>query len=136
MGLSTGDVSINRQDARLTVMTTEVYRNIAGRSNAPTTANADQPINPTNDLNKNAVLVLDEFHYMGIPRRGGVWEECVITSPAHTQIIGLSATLPNARQLADWMEGVTGRKTVLIEAPSARPVPLLQRLQIRVPFQC
>ena len=62
--------------------------------------------------------------YRGQPGRGGVWEECVITSPQHTQIIGLSATLPNAVQLAEWMESVTGRKTVLVEAPGSRPVPL------------
>ncbi|CAJ1906663.1 unnamed protein product [Cylindrotheca closterium] len=123
VGLSTGDVSINRQEARLTVMTTEVYRNIAWRS----TGSVDPAIetgSKTNDLKKNAVVVLDELHYMGIPGRGGVWEECIITSPPHTQIIGLSATLPNARQLADWMEAVTGRKTILIDAPGARPVPL------------
>ncbi|KAL3933010.1 MAG: hypothetical protein SGBAC_010586 [Bacillariaceae sp.] len=123
VGLSTGDVSINRQEARLTVMTTEVYRNIAWRS----TGSVDPAVetgSKTNDLKQNAVVVLDEFHYMGIPGRGGVWEECIITSPPHTQIIGLSATLSNARQLADWMEGVTGRKTVLIDAPGARPVPL------------
>jgi hypothetical protein len=117
-------VSINRQDARLTVMTTEVYRNIAWRSSGAPDQDEDKPPNSSNDLTKNAVVVLDEFHYMGQPGRGGVWEECVITSPAHTQIIGLSATLPNALQLAEWMEGVTGRKTVLIEAPGTRPVPL------------
>ena len=54
----------------------------------------------------------------------GVWEESVITSPAHTQIIGLSATLSNAKELADWMTTVTGKYTELIEAPVARPVPL------------
>lgn len=123
VGLSTGDVSINRQNARLTVMTTEVYRNIAWRSSGPSDPENMQP-NSSNNLGKNAMVILDEFHYMGIPGRGGVWEECIITSPPHTQIIGLSATLPNARQLADWMESVTGRKTVLIEAPGARPVPL------------
>ncbi len=35
-GLSTGDVSINK-GARMTVMTTEVYRNIAWRSSTPST---------------------------------------------------------------------------------------------------
>ena len=123
VGLSTGDVSINRQEARLTVMTTEVYRNIAWRSSGSPDLDG-KASSKSNDLRKNAVVVLDEFHYMGIPGRGGVWEECVITSPQHTQIVGLSATLPNAIQLADWMEGVTGRKTVLIEAPGSRPVPL------------
>ena len=133
VGLSTGDVSINRQDARLTVMTTEVYRNIAWRSSGSPSLNGDIQIaeeaspwetTKSNDLRQNAVVVLDEFHYMGLPGRGGVWEECIITSPAHTQIVGLSATLPNALQLAEWIEGVTGRKTVLIEAPGERPVPL------------
>lgn len=68
---------------------------------------------------------------MGQPGRGGVWEECVITSPSHTQIVGLSATLPNALQLASWMEGVTGRKTVLVEAKGGRPVPLRYMFAIR-----
>ena len=134
VGLSTGDVSINREKARLTVMTTEVYRNIAWRSSAQSSEidslnsqdeeNMVSKNNSGNNLRKNAMVVLDEFHYMGQPGRGGVWEECVITSPAHTQIIGLSATLPNALELAKWMESVTGRSTKLIEAPGARPVPL------------
>ncbi|OEU09387.1 P-loop containing nucleoside triphosphate hydrolase protein, partial [Fragilariopsis cylindrus CCMP1102] len=134
VGLSTGDVSINREKARLTVMTTEVYRNIAWRSSAQSSEidslnsqdeeNMVSKNNSGNNLRKNAMVVLDEFHYMGQPGRGGVWEECVITSPAHTQIIGLSATLPNALELAKWMESVTGRSTILIEAPGARPVPL------------
>jgi superfamily II RNA helicase len=132
VGLSTGDMSINRKDSRLTVMTTEVYRNIAWRSTGSEQGvegkKRPKPLEDDSmyrdELEKNAVVVLDEFHYMGIPGRGGVWEECVITSPAHTQIIGLSATLPNAAQLADWMQGVTGRRTVLVEAPGKRPVPL------------
>jgi replicative superfamily II helicase len=119
-GLSTGDISINK-GARVTVMTTEVYRNIAWRSSTPTSAMSDT----YNELVDNAVVVLDEFHYMGSPGRGGVWEESVITSPNHTQIVGLSATLSNAQSLASWMESVTGRRTILVEVPAnKRPVPL------------
>ena len=66
----------------------------------------------------------DEFHYMGDKGRGSTWEECVIFNPLHTQIVGLSATLPNANALAAWMESVTGRKSILIEANDKRPVPL------------
>jgi superfamily II RNA helicase len=36
----------------------------------------------------------------------------------------LSATLPNAHRLAAWMESVTGRTTILVEAGGTRPVPL------------
>lgn len=81
VGLSTGDVSINREKARLSIMTTEVYRNIAWRSSAQ--SNDIDFLNnkveeelvfdnkSNNDLRKNAVVVLDEFHYMGQPGRGG-----------------------------------------------------------------
>lgn len=118
-GLSTGDISINK-GARITVMTTEVYRNIAWRSSTPTAT-----LMGTNELLENTVVVLDEFHYMGQPGRGGVWEESIITSPSHTQIVGLSATLSNAAALAAWMEHVTGRRTILVEVPGQeRPVPL------------
>jgi superfamily II RNA helicase len=130
VGLSTGDMSINR-GAQIMVMTTEVYRNMAWRaSSSPTTADAsddmtedDEVISEDNDLANLAVVVLDEFHYMGQPGRGGVWEECVITSPAHTQIVGLSATLPNAHDISSWMSSVT-KQTTLVEASGGRPVPL------------
>ena len=61
---------------------------------------------------------------MGLPGRGGVWEECVIMSPAHTQIIGLSATIPNAAKLTQWMQSVTSRQSRHVEATCGRPVPL------------
>lgn len=114
-GLSTGDLSINKE-ASVRVMTTEVYRNIAWRSSIP---------EEDDGLAETAVVVLDELHYMGLPGRGGVWEECIITSPQHTQIVGLSATLSNGPEIAAWMENVTTRRTVLVDVPSSkRPVPL------------
>lgn len=123
VGLSTGDMSINR-DAQLRVMTTEVYRNMAWRSSGLEGKDGSTVNLEDDELARNGVVVLDEFHYMGQQGRGGVWEESVITTPSHSQIVGLSATLPNARQLAQWMESVSGRETVLIEATGARPVPL------------
>ena len=101
-------------------MTTEVYQNLAGRAK-----NSIAPISDSeNVLASNAFVVLDEFHYMGLPGRGGVWEECVIMSPAHTQIIGLSATIPNAAKLTQWMQSVTSRQSRHVEATCGRPVPL------------
>jgi hypothetical protein len=124
-GLSTGDISINK-GARITVMTTEVYRNIAWRSSTPTSIFVEENKNTNDELSQNAVVVLDEFHYMGHPGRGGVWEESIIMSPAkQTQIVGLSATLSNGPDLAAWMETVTERTTVLVNVPAfCRPVPL------------
>jgi hypothetical protein len=142
VGLSTGDVSIRKRTARVTVMTTEVYRNLAWRttatSNSSTTtrtprrgrANDDVDDNDDYDdddagvLDGTGLVVFDEFHYMGNPGRGGAWEESVITSPSHVQMIALSATLPNAADLRDWMESVTNRTTILVQVRQQRPVPL------------
>ena len=131
VGLSTGDMSINR-GSRITVMTTEVYRNMAWRADGSKNEDNDEMGGEEeegeafgeNELANTSVVVLDEFHYMGQPGRGGVWEECVITSPQHTQIVGLSATLPNADRLVSWIQSVTGRETKLVEANNGRPVPL------------
>jgi len=131
VGLSTGDMSINIHESSVTVMTTEVYRNMAWKEDRQhfnrssignTTTNAIS--NYSRRLENVAVVVLDEFHYMGLRGRGSVWEESVITSQPHTQIVALSATLPNANQLAQWIQHVTNRKTELVIANEKRPVPL------------
>jgi superfamily II RNA helicase len=140
VGLSTGDISI-RRGSEVTIMTTEVYRNMAWRAKtgaASLTKGIEQDdiqidnlqllesarLDEYADLSSNSIVVLDEFHYMGEKGRGSTWEESVIFTPQHTQIVGLSATLPNAHRLANWMESVTGRKSVLVEAGGKRPVPL------------
>ena len=142
VGLSTGDISI-RRGSDVTIMTTEVYRNMAWRAKTGAASlltngiehDADIQIDNSQllesarldeyaDLSANSIVVLDEFHYMGQKGRGSTWEESVIFTPEHTQIVGLSATLPNAHRLAAWMESVTGRKSVLVEAGGKRPVPL------------
>jgi len=146
VGLATGDISI-RRGADVTIMTTEVYRNMAWRAksgisslldNADTdddsiqvdvnklesAARSERNDGVYSELSDNNVVVLDEFHYMGQKGRGSTWEECVIFNPMHTQIIGLSATLPNAHRLAEWMQSTTGRESILIEANTGRPVPL------------
>jgi replicative superfamily II helicase len=142
VGLSTGDVSIHKRTAVVTVMTTEVYRNMAwratGQSSSTSSSTTSSSTNDnaaaaqlndpgedkSSDLDDTAVVVFDEFRYMGLPGRGGVWEESVITSPSHVQMIALSATLPNADDLCRWMESVTQRTTVLVQVSQQRPVPL------------
>ena len=138
VGLSTGDMSINC-GAKIMVMNTEVYRNMAWRASSSSSSSSSLSKETGNDNNNNeekvednelsnlSVVVLDEFHYMGKPGRGGVWEECVITSPSHTQITGLSATLTNANGITNWMNTVLSpRKTVLIDDANlcGHPVPL------------
>lgn len=113
VGLLTGDISINR-NAYIVVMTTEVYRNMLYGT-------------VLGDVRSNLTyvesVIVDECHYMNDPDRGTVWEELVIYSPAQVQLVALSATVANAKELCAWMNKVHG-PTSLVES-SYRPVPLL-----------
>ena len=97
VGLLTGDNSING-DAPIVVMTTEVLRNmIYGRR----------------DLDDLALVVLDEVHFLQDTYRGPVWEEVIIHLPEHVQLVCLSATVSNSRELAEWIETVRGPTTAV-----------------------
>jgi ATP-dependent RNA helicase HelY len=108
VGLLTGDNSING-DAPVVVMTTEVLRNMiyAGRA-----------------LDDLALVVLDEVHFLQDAYRGPVWEEVIIHLPQHVQLVCLSATVSNARELASWIETVRGPTVSVLE--ERRPVRLDQ----------
>ena len=74
IGLLTGDNSINTS-APILVMTTEVLRNmIYARSEA---------------LNRLAVVVLDEVHFLQDAYRGPVWDEVIIHLDPTVQLVCL-----------------------------------------------
>jgi superfamily II RNA helicase len=108
IGILTGDVSIN-PDAPVMIMTTEIFRNKV----------LDEP----QSLKKYAWIIFDEIHYIDNPERGTVWEESLIFLPPHMNLLGLSATIPNIKQLAQWIQSIHKKevKTVIEEK---RPVPL------------
>ena len=108
IGILTGDVSIN-PDAPVLIMTTEIFRNKV----------LDEPAS----LGRYSWVIFDEIHYIDNPERGTVWEESLIFLPAHMNVLGLSATIPNIKQLASWIESIHKKpvKTVIEER---RPVPL------------
>lgn len=110
VGLLTGDISINRE-ARILVMTTEVFRNMLYGINDDRTL-----------LNDIGYVVLDECHFMNDAERGTVWEESIIYCPESIQIIALSATVANADELTNWINEVH-HDTRLISS-DFRPVPL------------
>ncbi len=112
VGLLTGDTSINR-NAQIVVMTTEVFRNMLYGTNFGAVAD---------NLKDVKYVVLDEVHYMNDEQRGTVWEESIIYCPTNVQIIALSATVANARELTDWINTVHS-KTELVNT-DFRPVPL------------
>lgn len=112
VGILTGDVAVNR-DAQVVVMTTEIYRNMLYGTLFGTI---------DNELRHLRYVVLDECHYMNDPERGTVWEESIIYSPQSIQILALSATIANAKELSEWISNVHGT-TNLVET-FTRPVPL------------
>ncbi len=105
VGILTGDVKVNPR-ARVLVMTTEILRNALYGSG----------------LDNLRYIVLDECHYMGDEGRGTVWEEIIIGAPKDVLLVGLSATVANVKEIADWIS-IVHRPIVPIYHPH-RPVPL------------
>jgi superfamily II RNA helicase len=92
VGLVTGDVVVN-QEGSILVMTTEVLRNMLVQGSG---------------LDDVGVVVFDEVHYMGDPERGTAWEESILLAPKHIPFVCLSATVPNAAEIAAWLQEVHG----------------------------
>jgi ATP-dependent RNA helicase HelY len=117
VGLVTGENTIN-DDAPVVVMTTEILRNLIYEDPAR--------------LDLVRYVVLDEVHYIDDFPRGSVWEEIVIQAPRGIKLVGLSATIGNYRQIAEWMaENRGGMETVFHEQ---RPVELKMWLAIHNRF--
>ena len=115
VGILTGDRREN-VDAPVVIMTTEVYRNMA-------LANKYGDKNPL--MENLGTVIFDEFHYLGDPDRGPVWEESVMYTPNDVQILGLSATIGNPKELTNWMGGLEDKDVHLVSIPEeARHVPL------------
>ncbi|MCF8011737.1 MAG: DEAD/DEAH box helicase [Clostridiales bacterium] len=109
VGLITGDISIYERSPLL-VMTTEIFRNWCF-SNPEWMSNI-------------SFVIFDEIHYLDDPHRGTAWEESIIFAPPHIKILGLSATVPNIHELADWMSDVRQYPVVVVEEKE-RAVPLV-----------
>src|ERR1044071_4148287 len=105
VGILTGDVKVNPA-GRVLVMTTEILRNMFY----------------TGGLAELGYVVLDECHYMGDEGRGTVWEEIIVNAPFDVQLVALSATVANVKEIADWIS-IVHRPIVPIFHPQ-RPVPL------------
>ncbi|MDE5640569.1 MAG: DEAD/DEAH box helicase, partial [Bifidobacterium castoris] len=114
VGLLTGDTSIN-SEADIVVMTTEVLRNMLYEHSTT--------------LEALRYVVLDEVHYLADRFRGPVWEEVIIHLPSSVRIVGLSATVSNVEDFADWIASVRGETKLVIS--EHRPVPLDQYVLVQ-----
>lgn len=112
VGIMTGDVVIN-SSAPILIMTTEVYRNMLLES--------DPEIQQVN------YVIFDEIHYLSDIERGTVWEESIIFSPEHVRFLCLSATIPNAKEFAEWIQRIKNH-FVDVVIYNKRAVPLKHHL--------
>ncbi len=108
VGIVTGDVVIN-SEAEICLMTTEIFRNILHQ---------DRP-----RLDGISHVIFDEIHYLSDEERGTVWEESIIFMPPEMRLLGLSATIPNAKELADWISEIKEHQVAVI-LKKERAVPL------------
>ncbi len=114
VGLVTGDI-VEHSRASIVIMTTEVYRNMLLEEGG-------ERFGLSSSLDDVGFVVFDELHYLSDIERGPVWEEAIICSPPHVQLVGLSATVSNAHNLADWISRV--HRPIVLVTHEQRAVPL------------
>lgn len=117
VGLVTGDI-VERSKASIVIMTTEVYRNMLLEDGSEHLGTNTGP----SSLADVGYVVFDELHYLSDVGRGPVWEEAIICSPSHVQLVGLSATVSNAEDLAEWISRV--HRPITLVTHEQRAVPL------------
>ncbi len=110
VGILTGDRRENAA-APVIVGTTEILRNQLYDA-------MHRGVDLPSDL-----AILDEAHFLADEDRGVVWEEVMMYLPARVHLLLLSATIRNARQVADWLESIRSKPCVVVEE-TGRPVPL------------
>ncbi|KAK2952337.1 putative ATP-dependent RNA helicase DOB1 [Blattamonas nauphoetae] len=108
VGLMTGDVTLN-ETAKCLVMTTEILRNMLYKGSEVT--------------REVAWVIFDEIHYMRDYERGVVWEETIISLPKNCRFVFLSATIPNAKEFAEWICSIHNQPCHVVST-DYRPVPL------------
>lgn len=108
VGLVTGDTTINAEASCL-VMTTEVLRVMLYRG--------------ATTMREVKWVIFDEMHLLGSADRGWVLEESLILLPHSVRVVLLSATVPNASEVAEWLAHLH-KQPVHVVHTSRRPVPL------------
>ncbi|XP_041998111.1 DExH-box ATP-dependent RNA helicase DExH9-like isoform X2 [Salvia splendens] len=108
VGLMTGDVTID-PNASCLVMTTEIWRSMQYKGSEIT--------------REVAWIIFDEVHYMRDRERGVVWEESIVMAPRNSRFVFLSATVPNAKEFADWVAKVLQQPCHIVYT-DYRPTPL------------
>ena len=119
IGIKTGDIDINSEDASLVIMTTEILRNKLFLDN-----------NEENGMNSLKCVIFDEVHWIKDKDRGHIWEQSLISLNKNIQLIMLSATIPNINKFSEWIYKVRDYKPLTIITTKNRIIPLTHYLYI------
>ena len=128
VGLMTGDVTIN-PTASCLIMTTEVgtlstmIKCVTFFKLIHLQILRSMLYRGSEVVREVAWVVFDEIHYMRDKERGVVWEETIILLPDNVHFVFLSATIPNARQFAEWICHLHKQPCHVVYT-DYRPVPL------------
>jgi ATP-dependent RNA helicase DOB1 len=82
------------------VMTTEIWRSMQYKGSEV--------------MREVAWVIFDEVHYMRDRERGVVWEESIVMAPKNSRFVFLSATVPNAKEFADWVAKVCYQASLVL----------------------
>jgi len=147
VGLITGDLVINRE-APLRIMTTEILRNVLLEGGMAPVEEGAESVDQEDFLAEDReeaerletpsavdiprledlqAVIVDEIHFLDDRDRGTVWEELMIYLPSRIRILGLSATLSNLGEFADWLSEIR-RADVEVVREEERAVPLHFRM--------
>lgn len=129
-GILTGDIKYN-PDADVLIMTTEILRNILFHHRQDIHTIRLGTISFQINMDDVECIIFDEVHYINDQQRGKVWEECIMNSPHHIQLVMLSATIDRASYFANWVSNTTKRQ-VDICGTNHRVVPLVHYSMISI----
>lgn len=92
-----------------------------------------KPVGEVSLIQRQTLLIIDEIHLLGVSERGPVLESIIMrtfqyseTSQRFMRIIGISATVPNYRDVAEFLH--VPPAGLLYYGQEYRPVPLVQTI--------
>jgi len=112
VGIETGDISY-QSDAPIVVATLETQKRALMTGRGP------------------RLLVIDEYQMVGDPARGVNYELALAMAPPETQLLLLSGSVANPREVEAWLQRC-GRTVATVRHPE-RPVPLDEMLLDALP---